>query len=130
MKMISPLLVNLVAFITRSVDSMLATDAVLSRSQIHRFLVLHKQLDADDGVCRDHDRRSTAGALSHAGHVADGIDRHLEPFLLEHRLHVRAALLLEPRLAGHFSQADPLVHLTWKALLEHRHRRLHVGALE
>ena len=31
------------------VNADLATDAVLSRSQIHRFLVLHKQLDADDG---------------------------------------------------------------------------------
>ena len=40
---------QLIADCLAKVNADLATDDTLARSQIHRFLVLHKELDADDG---------------------------------------------------------------------------------
>jgi long-chain acyl-CoA synthetase len=41
---------GLIAGVLATVNEQLAHDPALARSQIARFLILHKELDADDGV--------------------------------------------------------------------------------
>src|SRR6185369_1160626 len=44
-----PLVVELIRDCVEKVNADLAADPKLSASQIHRFVILHKELDADDG---------------------------------------------------------------------------------
>ena len=92
-----PPVVELVRECVEKVNADLARDPKLSRSQIHRFVILHKELDADDGELT-RTRKVRRGFI---GEKYDPLLRAL--YGAETMVHVNAQVRYEDGRTGTFS---------------------------